>query len=229
MSTLPFLHVTINLCPPSVMVSTHTSASNAVAFQSSAVPTARTSTCTQSFHYFSFLPRPLRTAPSRFQNTILFGSCTALIRMSDPAAQKRPRAQHWLNALTPGFLKVTTVRSHPMLWFLTPRPDDAKQDLVVYGTEFGVVFVATGLRSTSVQDGLDCLRLYHSGLEGDAHPACEGRRGNFNGHVRGALVCSFARSLRLAPSSTMYAVESWIWSLSYSPTRLTRRIGKPVQ
>ena len=79
-----------------------------------------------------------------------------------------------------------------MLWSLTPHPDDAKQDLVMYGTEFGVVFVAKGLRSTSIQDGLDCLRLYHSGLEGDAHPACAGPRGNFNGHVRGLVTAPFS-------------------------------------
>ena len=68
---------------------------------------------------------------------------------------------------------------------LAPRPDDAKQDPVVYGTDFGVVFVAKGLRSVSIQDGLGCLGLYHSDLEGDAHPACASPRGNFKGHFRG--------------------------------------------
>ena len=72
-----------------------------------------------------------------------------------------------------------------MLWIRAPRPDDDKQDPMVYSTEFGVVFVAKILRSASIQDGLDCLGLYHSGLEGDAHPARAGPRGNFNGHVRG--------------------------------------------
>ena len=40
---------------------------------------------TQSVHSFSFPPRPLRTAPSRFPNTIRFGSRPPLIRMSVPA------------------------------------------------------------------------------------------------------------------------------------------------
>ena len=54
-----------NLRPPTVTVSTHTSASNAVAFQSPAMQYARVSLCTQSVHSFSFPPRPLRAAPSR--------------------------------------------------------------------------------------------------------------------------------------------------------------------
>ena len=53
----------MNLRPPSVTVSTHTSAFNAIAFQSPAM-----------VHSFSFPPRPLRTAPSRFPKTIRFGS-----------------------------------------------------------------------------------------------------------------------------------------------------------
>ena len=43
----------------------------------------------------------------------------------------------------------------------------SKQDTVVYGAEFGVVFLAGGPRTASVQEGLDCLGLYHSGLEGE--------------------------------------------------------------
>ena len=42
-----------------------------------------------------------------------------------------------------------------------------KQDPVVYGAEFGVVFLAKGPRTASIQEGLDCLGLYHSGLEGE--------------------------------------------------------------
>ena len=38
-----------------------------------------------------------------------------------------------------------------MAWFITLCPDDAKQDPVVYGAEFGVVFLAKGPRTTSVQ------------------------------------------------------------------------------
>ena len=52
-----------------------------------------------------------------------------------------------------------------MVWSLALRPDDAKQNLVVYVAEFGVVFLAEGPRTTSIQEGLDCLGLYHSGLE----------------------------------------------------------------
>ena len=84
-STSSFLHAAINLRPPSATVSTQTSAFNAVPLQSPAMPNARMSPCTQSVHYFSFPPRPLRTAPSRFPNTIRFGSRPPLIRMSAPA------------------------------------------------------------------------------------------------------------------------------------------------
>ena len=84
-STSPFLHAAMNLRPPSATLSTHTSASNAVAFQSLVMPNARISLCTQSVHSFSFPHRPLRTAPSRFQKTIRFGSPPPLIRMSLPA------------------------------------------------------------------------------------------------------------------------------------------------
>ena len=45
----------MNLRPPSVTVSTHTSAFKAVAFQSPAMPNARMSLWTQSVHSFSFL------------------------------------------------------------------------------------------------------------------------------------------------------------------------------
>ena len=84
-STSSFLHAAMNLHPLSVTVSIHTSASKAVAFQSPAMPNARMSLCAQSVHYFSFLPRPLRTASSRFPNTIRFGSRPPLIRMNAPA------------------------------------------------------------------------------------------------------------------------------------------------
>ena len=87
-----------------------------------------------------------------------------------------------------------------MVRFLALCPDDAKQDPVVYGAEFGVVNLAKGPRTASVQVGLDCLGLYHSDLEGkcyfrlvveltyvppDAHPAFAGPPGDFNGQVRG--------------------------------------------
>ena len=43
---------------------------NAIAFQSPVMPNARMSLCTQSVYSFSFPPRPLRTAHSRFPNMI---------------------------------------------------------------------------------------------------------------------------------------------------------------
>ena len=81
-STSSFLHATINLHPPSVTASTHTSASNAITFQPPAVPNARMSLCTQSVHSFSLPPRPLRTAPSSFLNMICFGNRPPLLRIS---------------------------------------------------------------------------------------------------------------------------------------------------
>ena len=79
----------MNLRPPSMTVSAHTSAFNAVAFQSSPVmPNAPMSLYTQSVHSLSLPPRPFRTAPSRFPNTIRFGSRPPLIRMSVPAHEK---------------------------------------------------------------------------------------------------------------------------------------------
>ena len=53
-----------------------------------------------------------------------------------------------------------------MVWSLALCPDDAKQDPVVYGAEFGVVFLAKGPRTASIQEGLDCIDFYHSSLEG---------------------------------------------------------------
>ena len=53
-----------------------------------------------------------------------------------------------------------------MVWSLALRPDDAKQ-AVVYGAEFGVVFLAEDPRTASIQEGLDCLGLYYSGLKGE--------------------------------------------------------------
>ena len=54
------------------------------------------------------------------------------------------------------------------------RPDllrcafkDAKQDPVVCGAEIGGVFLAKGPRTASIQEGLNCLGLYNSGLEGE--------------------------------------------------------------
>ena len=63
----------------------------------------------------------------------------------------------------------TVVRDHPMVWSLALRPDDAKQDQVVYSAEFGVVFLAEGPRTASIQEGLGCLGLYHSCLAGERY------------------------------------------------------------
>ena len=52
-----------------------------------------------------------------------------------------------------------------MIWSLAVCPVDTKQDSVVYSAEFGVVFLTKGPRTASIQEGLDCLRLNHSGLE----------------------------------------------------------------
>ena len=53
-----------------------------------------------------------------------------------------------------------------MVWSLALHPDDTKQDPVVYGTKFGVVFLAEGPRTiASIQKGFDCFGLYHPGLE----------------------------------------------------------------
>ena len=54
-----------------------------------------------------------------------------------------------------------------MVWSLALCPDNAKQDPVVYGAEFGVVFLAKGPCTASIQEGLDCFGLSHSGLEGE--------------------------------------------------------------
>ena len=52
-----------------------------------------------------------------------------------------------------------------MAWPLALCPDNAKQDPVVDGAEFGVVFLTEGPRTASTEGDLDCLGLYHSGLE----------------------------------------------------------------
>ena len=36
---------------------------------------------------------------------------------------------------------------------------------MVYGTKFGVVFLAEGPLTASIQKGFDCFGLYHPGLE----------------------------------------------------------------
>ena len=41
----------------------------------------------------------------------------------------------------------------------------SKTQSVVYGTKFGVVFLAEGPRTASIQKGFDCFDLYHPSLE----------------------------------------------------------------
>ena len=65
-----------------------------------------------------------------------------------PRPQKYSCAQRRLNALTPGYFKGTVVRGHPMVWSLVLCPDDAKQDPLMSGAEFGVVvFLEQGPRT----------------------------------------------------------------------------------
>ena len=52
-----------------------------------------------------------------------------------------------------------------MVRSLALYPDDAKQESVVYGAEFGVVFLAKAPRTASKQEDLDCLSLHQSDLE----------------------------------------------------------------
>ena len=54
-----------------------------------------------------------------------------------------------------------------MTWSLALRPDNAKQDPMIYGALFGEVFLAEGRRTASIREGVDCLGLYHPGLEGE--------------------------------------------------------------
>ena len=49
-----------------------------------------------------------------------------------------------------------------MVWSLALCPEDAEQDSVVYGAEFGVVFMAKGPRTASIQEILDCLLPFGS-------------------------------------------------------------------
>ena len=68
-----------------------------------------------------------------------------------PHSHKFSRAQRRLNALTPGYPEGTVIRGHPVVWFLAFCPDDAKQDPVAYGADFGVVFLVKGPRTESIQ------------------------------------------------------------------------------
>ena len=129
----------MNLRPPSVTVSTHTSTFNAVAFQSPTMPNARMSLWTQSVHSFSFPPVLSVLHPQGFRKRFASAAARRSFGGASPPP-KSSRSQRRLNAPTPGYLKGTVVRSHPMVWTLALCPDDTKQDSAVYGMEFGVVY-----------------------------------------------------------------------------------------
>ena len=168
-SSSSFLHATMNLRPPFATVSTHTPAFDAVAFQSPAMPNARMPLCPQSVHSFSFPPRRLRTAPSRFPNTIRFGSRPPLIRIKVPAHKvfscatlsQCSRAElsqgHGCMRSSDGLVSCAVAR------WCEARPG---------GVRRGVWRSVPGGGSTyciHTGEGLDCLGLYHSGLEGERY------------------------------------------------------------
>ena len=150
-STWSFLDAAMNLRPPFVIVSAHTSAFNAAPFQSLVMPNARMSPHKQSVHSY------LLSTPSSPHCTLKVSEHEPL--WQPPAAhsderlrqQQSSRAQRCINALAPGCPKGTVVRGLPMVWSLALCPDDAKQDSVVYGAEFGVVLLAEGPRTASIQ------------------------------------------------------------------------------
>ena len=137
----------MNLRPPSVTVSTHISAFNAVAFQSPAMPIA------QDVVVYAIGPLFLLPTPSSPHCTLKVSKHASLRQPPTAHSDERPRpktssrSQRRLNASTPGYLKGTVVRSHPMVWSLALCLDDTKQDSVVYGAEFSVVFLAKGPRT----------------------------------------------------------------------------------
>ena len=149
-STSSFLHVAMNLRPSSRNVSTYTSASNAVAFQSPTMPNARMLLFTQSVHSCFFPPRPLRNAPSRVPNTIRFGSHPPLIPISVPT-HKRLFVRNVFSMISHRVISKARLYEVIRWSALALYPDDAKQDPVVNGAEFGVVFLAKGLRTAFIQ------------------------------------------------------------------------------
>ena len=81
-------------------------------------------------------------------------------------AHKNLLVHNVVSMLSHRVISRAVVRGHPIVWSLALCPDDAKQDPVVYGAEFSVVFLAKGPRTASIQEGLDCLGFNYSGLEG---------------------------------------------------------------
>ena len=139
------------LGPPSVTASTQTSAFNAIVFQSPVMPNARMSLLYTVGPLF-LLPTP-SSSHCAFKVSGHDSLWQPLAAHSEerPRPQKSSRAQRCLNALAPGYLKRTVVRGHLVVWSLALRSDDAKQDPVVYGTKFGVVFLAEGPCTASIR------------------------------------------------------------------------------
>ena len=102
-STSSFLHAAMNLRPPSAIVSSHTSASNAVAFQSPAVPNARMSLCTQSvLHSSPFHPVLSALHPQGFRTRLALAAARTAHSDERPRPQKSSCVQSCLNTLTLG-------------------------------------------------------------------------------------------------------------------------------
>ena len=112
---------------------------SAVAYQSPVTSNARMPLCTQSVHSFFFPPGPVRTAPSRFLNTIRFV-------WQPPAAHsdEHPRPQKSLlvrNAvLMISHRIISRARLYQIIqwlvWSLALCSDDGKQDPVLYGADY---------------------------------------------------------------------------------------------
>ena len=139
----------MNLRLPSVTVSTHTSAFNAVASQSRYAK--RPDVALDAIGPLFLLPTPSSSyCTLKVSENDSFRQPPAAHSEERPRPQKSSCSQRRLNALTTGHLKGTVVRSHPMVWSLALCPDDTKQDSVVYGAEFSVVFLAKGPRTASI-------------------------------------------------------------------------------
>ena len=163
-SSSSYLHAAINLRQPSVTASTQTSAITVIVSQSPVIK--RPDVALYTVGPFFLLPTPSSThCALKVSEHDSVWQLRAAHSEERSRPQKSSRAQRCLNALAPGYLKGTVVRRHPVVWSLALRSDDAKQDPVVYGTKFGVVFLAEGPYTASIQKGFDCFGLYHPGLE----------------------------------------------------------------
>ena len=79
-----------------------------------------------------------------------------------PRPQTSSRAQRFLNDLASGY--ISRARLCEVI-----RWSGLLQDWVVYGAKFSVVFLVEGPCTAFIQEGLDCLGLYHSGLKGERY------------------------------------------------------------